>query len=68
MVGEWMQDSGGDSVKELLTSASKAVRMTPLSEGGRKRDGTDYPACSVLGTARQLPITNAGTRFSHMEG
>jgi hypothetical protein len=68
MVGEWMQDSGGDSVKELLTSASKAVRMTPLSEGGRKRDGIDYPACPVLGTARQLSVTNAGTRFSHMEG
>ena len=65
MVGEWRQDSGGDSAKELLTGASKAVRMTPLSEGEMM---IDYPVCSVLGIAKQLSITNAGTRFSHMEG
>jgi hypothetical protein len=44
-----MQDSRGDSVKELLTSAPKAVRMTPLSAGGAKRGESDYPACSRAG-------------------
>jgi len=36
MVGAWVRDSRGDSVKELLTSASKAVKMTPLSKAGSR--------------------------------